>query len=782
MSNRKSFRNRKIDNKKPIRIYLEDEITDLDELTGVARSVPVIETGVDKDEEEELHLQEALTAASAVLATGDLSKAAVIPTPHARREVPNYEELYGSKTWTDPCSLIRFSTPIEECIGCPYTLDEEDDRWLAEYNKNAQPAARISEDYFEKIMHQFDQSSKRNIMDLKELPTWEQMEKSWNEKSMIPKSLAQIVYPHWKERRIKRGGRPIIPRLKLEETSRNENDPYVCFRRRELKPLRKTRRTDAQSLEKLRGLRRDIALGSRLVNMIKDREGTRKEILSLSNTQFEKRYLMKKMQQRLGIQEFDQDLKEKKTRKMSYTDDRDNGQIRIATRRGSTPADVGYVDLTDYPYQKPRKSLSVSYYRPNLRSRTDSQSHSQPFRTSYVRCRIGRGGRRYLDRRSLRSPTVTASTNKNIYTYDDFMYDKDEFSDYSDDLSDVQQEDLERRLARWSILTEEDLQNLSARVRLPQVQLHAQSMAQSNDNHNYSTIPSNVNLSANPFISNAHARLLRPPQPLLNRITNQAAIVRRQQVQQPSPQRTQHQQQPQQQPQQSQPQQSQQQHQQQQPPQQQPSQQQQPQQQQPQQVRPMRVGPDSQTIHSLVSSPTTNVVRSPMQTAAQVVGTNVHRGIHMSNMLHRPVQLANSAAQRQNPNSNTASTTSNGLTSNASVLLASMKMGLNAKLAQRLVLNGVPGLSPSTHLHTTHITQPQHIQIHSPMLTGHHNPTTSSPLRQNVTITGSPLMGNNNLVGNGSPVSIASSLGSQYHPSLTQSVPQTSTHHQRPSS
>jgi len=52
MSNRKSFRNRKIDNKKPIRIYLEDEITDLDELTGVARSVPVIETGVDKDEEE----------------------------------------------------------------------------------------------------------------------------------------------------------------------------------------------------------------------------------------------------------------------------------------------------------------------------------------------------------------------------------------------------------------------------------------------------------------------------------------------------------------------------------------------------------------------------------------------------------------------------------------------------------------------------------------------------------------------------------------------------------
>ena len=99
-------------------------------------------------------------------------------------------------------------------------------------------------------------------------------------------------------------------KFQFEETSRNENDPYVCFRRRELKPLRKTRRTDAQSLEKLRGLRRDIALGSRLVNMIKDREGTRKEILSLSNTQFEKRYLMKKMQQRLGIQEFDQDLKE----------------------------------------------------------------------------------------------------------------------------------------------------------------------------------------------------------------------------------------------------------------------------------------------------------------------------------------------------------------------------------------------------------------------------------------------------------------------------------------
>ena len=57
------------------------------------------------------------------------------------------------------------------------------------------------------------------------------------------KNLAGIVYPHWKSRREDREGRTVSPYLNFDET--NDNDPYVCFRRREVKQIRKTRKTDA---------------------------------------------------------------------------------------------------------------------------------------------------------------------------------------------------------------------------------------------------------------------------------------------------------------------------------------------------------------------------------------------------------------------------------------------------------------------------------------------------------------------------------------------------------
>jgi hypothetical protein len=92
---------------------------------------------------------------------GDANATASIPIPDAKREIPNYEELYGGKTWSDPCTYIRFSTPIEECVGCPYTLDEKDAEWLERYNSTAK--MRLSEDFFELIMHHFESSCNRVV-------------------------------------------------------------------------------------------------------------------------------------------------------------------------------------------------------------------------------------------------------------------------------------------------------------------------------------------------------------------------------------------------------------------------------------------------------------------------------------------------------------------------------------------------------------------------------------------------------------------------------------------
>ena len=100
---------------------------------------------------------------------------------------------------------------------------------------------------------------------------------------------------------------------------KNELDPYICFRRRETKPVRKTRRTDQQSLERLRKLRSEMEMARNLLEMVLRREKIRKESLVLEHAVFDKKILLQDYQRKLGIKE-DEDLihlSSKKKRKVS---------------------------------------------------------------------------------------------------------------------------------------------------------------------------------------------------------------------------------------------------------------------------------------------------------------------------------------------------------------------------------------------------------------------------------------------------------------------------------
>ncbi len=75
-----------------------------------------------------------------------------------------------------PKSLIRFSSIVEDSIGCPYCLDEKDLSWLAEFNKQLMTAKSrkdgssaelqsstttshtpiLSEDYFEQMLDELE--------------------------------------------------------------------------------------------------------------------------------------------------------------------------------------------------------------------------------------------------------------------------------------------------------------------------------------------------------------------------------------------------------------------------------------------------------------------------------------------------------------------------------------------------------------------------------------------------------------------------------------------------
>lgn len=150
------------------------------------------------------------------------------------------------------------------------------------------------------------------LQDTSQIPSYAAFQGVISDKS----ALVESVFTHWQARRREREGRPIIPPLQYEDTQKGEIDPYVCFRRRETKPVRKTRRTDQQSLERLRKLRSEMEMARNLLEMVLRREKIRKEGLVLEHTVFDKKCKLREYQRQLGIKE-DEDLMPKKKRKTS---------------------------------------------------------------------------------------------------------------------------------------------------------------------------------------------------------------------------------------------------------------------------------------------------------------------------------------------------------------------------------------------------------------------------------------------------------------------------------
>lgn len=82
-----------------------------------------------------------------------------IPTPDASSKIEDkqYHQLYKKK-YKEPSTLIRFSSTVEDTTGCPYVMDEIDDKYLKEH-RNLQ----LSEDLFEKIMWEFESITNQQL-------------------------------------------------------------------------------------------------------------------------------------------------------------------------------------------------------------------------------------------------------------------------------------------------------------------------------------------------------------------------------------------------------------------------------------------------------------------------------------------------------------------------------------------------------------------------------------------------------------------------------------------
>ncbi|KAJ3350965.1 Enhancer of polycomb-like protein 1, partial [Allomyces javanicus] len=110
------------------------------------------------------------------------------------------------------------------------------------------------------------------------------------------------VYLWWSHRRRTRRNRPLAPIVRIEDPNpRNEADPYVCFRKRETKVTRKTRRSDAQAGTHLRKLRGELAMARALLALVHARESAQTQVLVRDRSVFEARVQLRAVKRKLGV-------------------------------------------------------------------------------------------------------------------------------------------------------------------------------------------------------------------------------------------------------------------------------------------------------------------------------------------------------------------------------------------------------------------------------------------------------------------------------------------------
>ncbi|KAF2823871.1 hypothetical protein CC86DRAFT_468864 [Ophiobolus disseminans] len=308
------FRQRKLSTKQNLPVVREHEVEQLAD-DDASRHIPKVETGVEKGEEIEHHLQAVISAANAAAqgSTGGKIAQLFIPTPDAVASKLQYDDVYP-KVFRQPATYIRFSSTVEDTAGCPYCMTGDDVAFLKSYNQKQGKKSHCSEDEFEEIVNFFEEKTQEKQpyaeVDNSPVLAYEDLEAEFDETiSESARRFAKDVYAHWKNQRMLKGNRSLMPALKFEKNLETDDaDPYVCFRRREVRQVRKTRGRDAQVTEKLKKLRKELEDARVLMADVKKRETFLREQLAIDKQIFEQRLAVKEIKRKLSIKGDDEEL------------------------------------------------------------------------------------------------------------------------------------------------------------------------------------------------------------------------------------------------------------------------------------------------------------------------------------------------------------------------------------------------------------------------------------------------------------------------------------------
>ncbi|KAJ8278052.1 hypothetical protein GJAV_G00083300 [Gymnothorax javanicus] len=269
-----SFRARALDATKPLPVFRCEDLPDLHEYASINRAVPQMPTGMEKEEESEHHLQRAISAQQVY---GEKRDNMVIPVPEAESNIAYYESLYPGE-FKMPKQLIHLQPFSLDTEQPDYDLDTEDETFISKLRKKLE----ITPLQFEEMMDRLEKGSGQQLVTLQEA------------KLLLKEDdeLIGEVFDYWTRKRKSCKSASLIPTVKQEKRDGSStNDPYVAFRRRtEKMQTRKNRKNDEASYEKMLKLRRDLSRAVTILEMIKRREKSKRELLHLTLEVVEKRY------------------------------------------------------------------------------------------------------------------------------------------------------------------------------------------------------------------------------------------------------------------------------------------------------------------------------------------------------------------------------------------------------------------------------------------------------------------------------------------------------------
>ncbi|XP_044195466.1 enhancer of polycomb homolog 1 isoform X2 [Thunnus albacares] len=203
----------------------------------------------------------------------------VIPVPEAECNITHYESLYPGE-FKMPKQLIHIQPFSLDTEQPDYDLDSGDETFVNKLKKKMEITAL----QFEEMIDRLEKGSGQQLVSLQEA------------KLLLKEDdeLIKEVFDYWSRKRKTCKGGSLIPNVKQEKRDGSStSDPYVAFRRRtEKMQTRKNRKNDEASYEKMLKLRRDLSRAVTILEMIKRREKSKRELLHLTLEIVEKRNAM----------------------------------------------------------------------------------------------------------------------------------------------------------------------------------------------------------------------------------------------------------------------------------------------------------------------------------------------------------------------------------------------------------------------------------------------------------------------------------------------------------